>query len=132
MKEMIKKIREEKGGFTLAELLIVVAIVLVLVAIAVPVFTGALNKAEDAVGNANIRTVKVQAASTIMLNEGTGQGKYDLTKKYQATATVSKEGDLGDVAIEESTNPEDKATKNDDGTWTIKAKVEGENLTPAP
>lgn len=40
MKEMIKRIREERGGFTLAELLIVVAIVLVLVAIAVPVFTG--------------------------------------------------------------------------------------------
>ena len=37
---MIKRIREEKGGFTLAELLIVVAIILVLVAVAVPVFTG--------------------------------------------------------------------------------------------
>ncbi|MEG1167376.1 MAG: prepilin-type N-terminal cleavage/methylation domain-containing protein, partial [Gordonibacter sp.] len=39
MKEMIKRVREEKGGFTLAELLIVVAIILVLVAIAIPVFT---------------------------------------------------------------------------------------------
>ena len=28
VKEMIKRIREEKGGFTLAELLIVVAIIL--------------------------------------------------------------------------------------------------------
>lgn len=36
MKEMIKKMREERGGFTLAELLVVVAIVAVLVAIAVP------------------------------------------------------------------------------------------------
>ena len=35
MKEMIKKMREERGGFTLAELLVVVAIVAVLVAIAV-------------------------------------------------------------------------------------------------
>lgn len=31
MKEMIKKMREERGGFTLAELLVVVAIVAVLV-----------------------------------------------------------------------------------------------------
>ena len=39
MKEMIKKMREERGGFTLAELLVVVAIVAVLVAIAVPLFS---------------------------------------------------------------------------------------------
>ena len=38
MKEMIKKMREERGGFTLAELLVVVAIVAVLVAIAVPLY----------------------------------------------------------------------------------------------
>lgn len=67
MKEMIKKIREEKGGFTLAELLIVVAIVLVLVAIAVPVFTGALDKAEDAVKAANERSVKAEATTAYML-----------------------------------------------------------------
>ena len=43
MKQMIQRMREEKGGFTLAELLIVVAIVAVLVAIAIPVFTGQLS-----------------------------------------------------------------------------------------
>lgn len=70
MKEMIKKIREEKGGFTLAELLIVVAIVLVLVAIAVPVFTGALDKANEAVKAADIRAVKAVAATEIILEKG--------------------------------------------------------------
>ena len=45
MKEMVKRVREEKDGFTIAELLIVVAIVAVLVAIAIPVFTSSLNKA---------------------------------------------------------------------------------------
>ncbi|MDU5257898.1 prepilin-type N-terminal cleavage/methylation domain-containing protein, partial [Eggerthella sp.] len=34
--------REERGGFTLAELLVVVAIVAVLVAIAVPLFSSSL------------------------------------------------------------------------------------------
>ncbi len=46
MKQMIQRMREEKGGFTLAELLIVVAIVAVLVAIAIPVFTSQLAKAQ--------------------------------------------------------------------------------------
>ena len=46
MKEMIKKMREERGGFTLAELLVVVAIVAVLVAIAVPLFSSSLTSAD--------------------------------------------------------------------------------------
>lgn len=40
MKGLIKKVRENKKGFTLAELLVVVAIVGILVAISIPVFTG--------------------------------------------------------------------------------------------
>ena len=47
MKEMVKRVREEKDGFTIAELLIVVAIVAVLVAIAIPVFTSSLNCADQ-------------------------------------------------------------------------------------
>ena len=42
MKEMMKKVRERREGFTMAELLIVVAIIAVLVAIAIPVFTAQL------------------------------------------------------------------------------------------
>ena len=45
-----------KKGFTLAELLIVVAIIAVLVAIAIPVFTAQLNKARLATDTANVRS----------------------------------------------------------------------------
>ena len=68
MKEMIKRIREEKGGFTLAELLIVVAIILVLVAVAVPVFTGAMDNANKAVGRAAGHAVKSEATAKYLLD----------------------------------------------------------------
>ena len=50
-----------KKGFTLAELLIVVAIISVLVAVSVPVFTAQRRKAVDAVNKANIRAAKAMA-----------------------------------------------------------------------
>lgn len=50
-----------KKGFTLAELLIVVAIIGVLVAVSVPIFTTQRSKAVDAVNKANIRAAKSMA-----------------------------------------------------------------------
>ena len=44
----MKKLNK-KHGFTLAELLIVVAIIAVLVAISIPIFTSQLEKSRDAV-----------------------------------------------------------------------------------
>ena len=47
MKSLLKKARENKKGFTLAELLVVVAIVGILVAISIPVFTAQLVRQEE-------------------------------------------------------------------------------------
>lgn len=91
MKDMIKRVREEKGGFTLAELLIVVAIILVLVAIAVPVFTGAQDKANEATRDANIRAAK-SAAMVYILEENVQLG--DGNNAYIATGTVEKDGSI--------------------------------------
>lgn len=55
-------------GFTLAELLIVVALVVILVAIAIPVFAGATEDAEEAVCAANRRSVKAAYATAYLLN----------------------------------------------------------------
>lgn len=60
--------RKERAGFTLAELLIVVAIILVLVAIAVPVFTGLVGDSEEATCAANRRTVKSAFAASFTLD----------------------------------------------------------------
>lgn len=48
--------RRGKKGFTLAELLIVVAIIAVLVAIAIPIFSSQLEKSRESTDIANVRS----------------------------------------------------------------------------
>ena len=52
--------KKNNKGFTLAELLIVVAIIAVLVAIAIPVFTSQLEKSREATDLANVRAAYAQ------------------------------------------------------------------------
>ena len=66
MKELIKKVKERREGFTMAELLIVVAIIAVLVAIAIPVFNGQLEKSRDAVSVSNIRAAYAESQTAVL------------------------------------------------------------------
>lgn len=63
-------------GFTLAELLVVVAIIAVLVAISIPVFTSQLEKAREATDLANIRSAYAELMSAVI----TGDTEVDTTK----------------------------------------------------
>ncbi|WP_418252612.1 type II secretion system protein [Gordonibacter urolithinfaciens] len=91
---MIKRIREEKGGFTLAELLIVVAIILVLVAVAVPVFMGAQDEANKAVGQSAERSIKAAAAVDYTFYQPAGAKDGE---KIVYHAKVNKKGDVTDL-----------------------------------
>ena len=116
MKEMIKRVREEKGGFTLAELLIVVAIILVLVAVAVPVFTGAMGNAQESVAKANIHAVKSQASAQYMLQKKTGDVYY--------TATVDAEGNVTALTENSTGTPTEASTiKADIGNKPVQITV---------
>lgn len=62
---MIKKITH-KEGFTLAELLIVVAIIAVLVAISIPIFTSQLEKSRESTDMSNIRAAYAEVVAAAM------------------------------------------------------------------
>ncbi len=67
---MFKKInRENKKGFTLAELLIVVAIIGVLVAISIPIFTNQLEKSKEATDVANIRDYYAEISTALVSDD---------------------------------------------------------------
>lgn len=53
--------KNNKKGFTLAELLVVVAIIGILVAVSIPVFTSQLEKARESTDVANMRAAKAAA-----------------------------------------------------------------------
>lgn len=72
---------EKSKGFTLAELLIVVAIIAVLVAIAIPVFTSQLEKARDIVTVSNLRTAYAEACDTALTDGKTTVGNIQITAK---------------------------------------------------
>lgn len=98
--KMLKKKLNNKKGFTLAELLIVVAIIAVLVAISVPIFTSQLDKARTSTDEANVRAAKA-AATTIMLDNGTASGTYyydaDKGKLVKDKAGITAYGKAGNA-----------------------------------
>lgn len=89
MKGLIKKVRENKKGFTLAELLVVVAIVGILVAISIPVFTAQLSKVRKATNQANLRAAKAAAVAQYMTDEMEKNDTAEVMYDYDlATGTV--------------------------------------------
>ena len=85
MKNLLKKMKNREG-FTLAELLIVVAIIAVLVAISIPIFSAQLEKSRDAVSVANLRTAYAQA-QTLVLTGNNGETSGDATLTIDTSST---------------------------------------------
>lgn len=113
-----KLLKKNKKGFTLMEMLIVVAIIAVLVAIAIPTFNASLNKARIATDEANIRAGYASTLAAVLTDN------FDVEQAADATVTYFLKAD-GNVA-KTNTAPADayacKAT-NDTATTVGGAKV---------
>ena len=111
----MKKVNNKKG-FTLAELLVVLAILAVLVAIAIPVFSSSITKAQETARNANMRSVRSAAVNAILQEDIAGG-----TKGWQATAQVESDGEISslNVSAAASGDKESKPTSGVKGSYTV-------------
>lgn len=66
LKEKLNAKLSKNGGFTLVEMLIVVAIIAILVAVSIPLVGSALEKAKEATDDANLRAAKAEAVIMYM------------------------------------------------------------------
>ena len=89
LKQKLSKKLKKTGGFTLIEMLIVVAIIAILVAVSIPMVNTNLENARVATDQANERAAKGAAMIEYLSSGETG----DVTYEYNATdGTVAKTG----------------------------------------
>lgn len=101
----MKKTLHNKKGFTLAELLIVVAIIAVLVAIAIPIFTAQLEKAREATDAANLRAAYATASAQVLETEkGVAAGPVAMHQTDEGFKTDVKDATIGGIALSSLTD----------------------------
>lgn len=88
LKAKLNKKLGKNGGFTLVEMLIVVAIIAILIAVSIPVVSTALEKARDATDDANFRSAAALGTIEFLSGADNAAGTY-----YYHT-TDSAQGEL--------------------------------------
>lgn len=98
----MKKLTNKKG-FTLIEMLVVIAIIAILVAIIIPVVSSSTAKAAAATNAANLRSIKAEATTEVLSGVANTDGYVSVNKAENGTITVS---------VNEATAPKSKAVGN--------------------
>ena len=90
---------KKSKGFTLAELLIVVAIIAVLVAISIPIFTTQLEKSRESVDAANIRAAYAEVMNDALINADKPASQEVALKQIQDGWQNTEIKDIGGVDV---------------------------------
>ena len=96
--------KNNKKGFTLAELLIVVAIIAVLVAVAIPVFTSQLEKSRDAVTISNLRSAYAMAQTAYLTEQSDNANSVTYAKNTTDGDNISAVVTVGKVVSKGQSN----------------------------
>ena len=78
-----------KKGFTLIEMLVVIAIIAVLVSIIIPTVTSATDKAAAATNAANLRSVKAELTTKMLTGDTTATHNLSITKEGVVSGEIS-------------------------------------------
>lgn len=106
---MIKKLKENKKGFTLVELIVVLVILAILAALLIPALTGYIDKAKDKSITAETRQA-VMAAQTLVDEKYASDQKTEITVGSVDTSSVKIDdikklaevnGEISDVQVKD-------------------------------
>lgn len=121
---MLQKLLDKKNrkGFTMIEMLIVVAIIAILIAIAIPMYMGMLEKSRETADLANIRSAYAEAM-VYALDKGNGEGLAIVMNIQQTETGWNK---VTDAMIHNYTTSESKVNA-DNYIYPLPAPKKGED-----
>lgn len=98
LKERLSAKLSKNGGFTLVEMLIVVAIIAILIMVSIPMIGANLDKARMAVDDANERTAINMASTYFLLNSQTMIKDNPTAQEFELYYIVGSDNHQGEIS----------------------------------